>query len=103
MKIGVAWLDARGVSILLRLSRRSLDGGRQFRTHSPGKDPMSNVSLSSDAAVRPEVVLEPSVEHRFRPVEGKWAINVHLQRESGNHAAELAQDTDAKPWSRCKL
>ena len=47
---------------------------------------------------RPEIAAEPSVNNRFRPVEWKWAINVHLQRaESGDHAAELAQDTDAKP------
>lgn len=166
-EIGVAWPDARGVSIPLRLSRLSLRRGHQPRTHLLGKDPMSNVPLSSDAAVRarampsmtwngamvssaetqthylhltafpcancngpvivgslgtrrddisketdirrigsaciacgsrPESVLEPSVEHRFRPVEWKWAINVHRQKaESTDHAAELAQDTDTKP------
>ena len=145
----------------------NLRRGHQPRTHLLGKDPMSNVPLSSDAAVRahampsmtwngtmvstaetqthylhltafpcakcngpvivgsvgtrrddisqetdirrigsacivcgsrPEIILEPSAEYRFRPVEWEWAINLHWQKaESSDHAAELAQDTDTKP------
>lgn len=47
---------------------------------------------------RPEIVAEPSVNNCFRPVEWKWAIREHWQNaESSDNAAELAQDTDAKP------
>jgi hypothetical protein len=49
---------------------------------------------------RPETVLEPSVEHRFRPVEWKWAITDHLLLTVANDdllPAELSQDADAKP------
>jgi hypothetical protein len=50
--------------------------------------------------LRPEIILEPSVEHRFRPVEWNWVIQDHAQ-PSGSNAdllpAELSQDADAKP------
>jgi hypothetical protein len=46
---------------------------------------------------RPEFVIEPSVDHRFRPVEWRWAIK-HLPRPAATAddplAAELSQDAD---------
>jgi hypothetical protein len=48
---------------------------------------------------RPEIVAEPSVDHRFRPVEWKWAIKQAAQPAglSTELAEELAQDADGKP------
>ena len=47
---------------------------------------------------RPGIVAEPSVDHRFRPVEWMWAIREHWQKaESSDHEAKSIQDTDAKP------
>jgi hypothetical protein len=46
---------------------------------------------------RPEFVVEPSVDHRFRPVEWRWAIK-HLSQPAPFSddllAAELSQDAD---------
>ena len=48
----------------------------------------------------PAIVAGGSVNHRFRPVEWKWAIKEPAQPE-GSRAdsltAELSQDTDTKP------
>lgn len=47
---------------------------------------------------RPEIVAEPSVNNHFRPVEWKWTIREHWQKdESSGQTAELVQDLDAKP------
>lgn len=47
---------------------------------------------------RPEIVAEPSVNNHFRP--GRMEVGDQralAKAESGDHAADLAQDTDAKP------
>jgi hypothetical protein len=49
---------------------------------------------------RPEIILEPSVDHSFRPVEWKWAIKDEVEPASFSYdllPAELSQDADAKP------
>jgi hypothetical protein len=48
---------------------------------------------------KPEIVAELSVDHRFRPVEWKWAIREQAQPEglSTELSEELAQDADGKP------
>jgi hypothetical protein len=49
--------------------------------------------------LRPETMVEPVVNHRFRPVEWKWAIKEHAQPDglSTELSEELAQDADGKP------
>lgn len=53
----------------------------------------------------PEKMAEPSVDHRFRPVEWKWAIKPHIQTRQASSrpadsnddslSAELSQDADS--------
>lgn len=46
-----------------------------------------------------EAIAEPSVDHRFRPVEWKWAIQAHAEPEDSSAdglAAELSLDADTK-------
>ncbi|MFI5105613.1 MAG: hypothetical protein ACHP79_11885 [Terriglobales bacterium] len=48
----------------------------------------------------PEIIAEPSVGHRFRPVEWRWAIKERAQPEGSSAdplTAELSQDADTKP------
>jgi hypothetical protein len=52
---------------------------------------------------RPEITLEPSANHRFRPVEWKWAIKNPAQLAGSSDdplPAELSQDADTKPSER---
>jgi hypothetical protein len=53
--------------------------------------------LNNSCGFRPEFVVEPSVDHRFRPVEWRWAIK-HLSQPAPFSddllAAELSQDAD---------
>lgn len=46
----------------------------------------------------PEVMVEPSVNHRFRPVEWKWAIQQQPSSSQNDPLpAEPSQDADLKP------
>jgi hypothetical protein len=52
---------------------------------------------------RPEFVVEPSVDHRFRPVEWRWEIKRLVQPSplsDDSLAAELSQDADIEPLVR---
>jgi len=48
----------------------------------------------------PEVMVDPSVDHRFRPVEWKWAIQFKPRPATSHNEplpAELPQDASLKP------
>jgi hypothetical protein len=40
----------------------------------------------------PEKMVEPAVDHRFRPVEWKWAIKPHLQARQESSPADSSDD-----------
>ncbi len=51
---------------------------------------------------RPETMVEPSVGHRFRPVEWRWTIKPHALPAAPSDdslSAELSQDADSQPES----